>query len=80
MCGMQIPRRMTDMKETKDFWFVNEPKIKLQKANKTQVELKFHCVKGIVKNRKLLVLSISKFQLYNIAGDIQKLNTENVQT
>lgn len=79
MCGMQIPRRMTDTNETKDFWFINESKIKLKKANKTQVELKFQCVKGIVKNRKLLVVSISKFQLYTITGDVHKQNTENVQ-
>ena len=78
MCGVHIPRRMTDTKETKDFWFINEPKIKLKKANKTQVELKFQCVKGIVKNRKLLVLSMSKFQLYTIAGDVHKQNTDNV--
>lgn len=79
MCGMQIPRKMTDTNKTKDFCFINESKIKLKKAHKTQVELKFQCVKGIVKNRKLLVVSISKFQLYTITGDVHKQNTENVQ-
>lgn len=47
--------------ETEGFWFINEPEVKLKKANTTQIELKFQCVKGIVKSRKFMDVSRANF-------------------